>query len=305
MKRHAIILLGVMAFSPAFAQPCSDATCTKNTGQSIIQHVSNAQLDMLHSGPVIRTNKVINTEEAEKDINLYPTDFSRYPKIDVYEKFWEKERTQVKKTAFQSLKSIIQTFLHGPKTSEGNLMGLSADVYQKALNARSCAIKQGYPAYDKIAIIDYDLPSTRKRLWVVDVEQRKALMNEWVAHGHGSGDKWATSFSNTVNSYKTSLGLYRVSESYYGKGGLSMRLDGIEPGLNDKARERAIVMHGAWYANPEHIAKAGRLGRSEGCPAVRQAVIRTMVNELNQQAFLFAYHKNDWERGSRLLHCDS
>lgn len=121
---------------------------------------------------------------------------------------------------------------------------------------------------DKIlTIIDYSMPSTEERLWVIDLKEKKLLFHELVAHGRNSGNLYASSFSNNANSNATSLGFYITGETYTGKFGRALRLDGLEQGFNDLARERGIVFHGADYVS-EAIAKVGRLGRSLGCPAV-------------------------------------
>ncbi len=166
-------------------------------------------------------------------------------------------------------------------------------VLALAVAARECAVASGEVEPDsRLAVIDYSLPSTARRLWVFDVEAGKLLHHELVAHGRGSGDNYATSFSNKDGSHQTSLGLFRTAETYIGGNGYSLRLDGMDPGLNDNARARAIVMHGAWYVDPATAAKQGRLGRSYGCPALRQQVARVVIDELKQRNLLFSYADN-------------
>lgn len=163
-------------------------------------------------------------------------------------------------------------------------------VLALALQARECALRNGDAGNDaRLAVIDYSMPSTQKRLWVFDVANHKLLFREHVSHGQGSGEKIATRFSNVEGSYATSLGLYRTAETYIGSNGYSMRMDGLEPGFNDAARQRAIVMHGAWYANPDLIRTQGRLGRSQGCPALREGIARVVIDTMKQQQLLFAY----------------
>lgn len=118
-----------------------------------------------------------------------------------------------------------------------------------------------------ITIIDYSLPSTKERFWVIDLKAKKLLFHELVAHGRNSGNLYASSFSNELNSNSTSLGFYITGETYKGKFGRALRLDGQELGINNRARERGVVMHGADYVS-KAIAEAGRLGRSLGCPAL-------------------------------------
>ncbi len=158
--------------------------------------------------------------------------------------------------------------------------GVSADVLNLALGAVSCGIASGdLLTPPTLTLIDYSLPSTTPRLWVFDLHSGELLFNEFVAHGRNSGDNKATRFSDTMESRETSLGLFRTADTYVGHNGYSLRLDGLEPGFNGNARERAIVMHGAPYVDAG-VAKAnGRLGRSWGCPALRQAVATKMLEQ--------------------------
>lgn len=163
-------------------------------------------------------------------------------------------------------------------------------VIALALEARECAVRNGQVGSDaRLAVIDFSRPSTDKRLWVFDLAQRKLLYREHVTHGQGSGGNMATAFSNVEGSYQTSLGLYRTAETYIGGNGYSLRLDGLDRGFNDQARPRAIVMHGAWYANPDLIAKQGRLGRSQGCPALREGIARQVIDSIKGEQLVFHY----------------
>ena len=167
---------------------------------------------------------------------------------------------------------------------------LDPGVLALALEARACALRNGEVEDDaKLAVIDYSRPSTDKRLWVFDVAHDALLFNEHVAHGSGTGDNFATRFSNEEGSHATSLGLFRTAETYQGGNGYSLRLDGLDAGFNDRARSRAIVMHGAWYVNPDLIRTQGRLGRSQGCPALREQVAKVVIDTLKQRQLLFAY----------------
>ncbi len=133
--------------------------------------------------------------------------------------------------------------------------------------------------------------STEKRLFVFDMEQKKMLYSSVVSHGKNSGENYATSFSNEVGSYKSSLGFYLTGNTYQGRNGYSLLLDGLEKGINDRARERAIVVHGAAYANPS-VCKSGRLGRSFGCPALPQALTKPIINTIKGGSVLFIYANN-------------
>ena len=183
---------------------------------------------------------------------------------------------------------------------------LDGHVLELALDALQCARSGGMPAVDRLAVIDYSVPSTQPRLWVFDLERARLLFQELVAHGRNSGNNLATAFSNQPESRESSLGLFRTGGTYQGNNGYSLRMDGLEPGFNDNARERAIVMHGAPYVNDSMIDKLGRLGRSWGCPAVRLGIARPMIDALKGGQLLFAYYPDSrWLKLSHFLHCPS
>ena len=143
-----------------------------------------------------------------------------------------------------------------------------------------------------LTVIDYSLPSTKKRLWIIDLEQQKILLHTVVAHGRNSGALLAEKFSNRPESYQSSLGFFQTGEAYQGKHGYSLRLDGLEVGINDKARARAIVIHGADYAKETVAATAGRLGRSLGCPAVPPDLSTPLIKLIKEGSLLFIYGKD-------------
>jgi hypothetical protein len=185
--------------------------------------------------------------------------------------------------------------------------GVSADVLNLALGAISCGIASGELARPStLTLIDYSLPSTTPRLWVFDLRTGNLLFNELVAHGRNSGDNMATRFSDAMESRETSIGLFRTADTYVGHNGYSLRLDGLEPGFNGNARERAIVMHGAAYVDAA-VAKAnGRLGRSWGCPALREAVARQVIDTVRGGGVIFSYYPDAaWLKASKFLNCDS
>lgn len=142
---------------------------------------------------------------------------------------------------------------------------------------------------DVLTLIDFSRPSTAKRLFVFDMKQRKVLFSSVVSHGRNSGDTYATSFSNEYGSYKSSLGFYLTESTYQGKNGYSLILNGLERGINDRARERAIVIHGAAYADPSVLAGGGRLGRSLGCPAVPQKLSRPIIDAIKGGSVMYIY----------------
>ncbi|MEG2332805.1 MAG: murein L,D-transpeptidase catalytic domain family protein [Bacteroides sp.] len=142
-----------------------------------------------------------------------------------------------------------------------------------------------------MTLIDFTKPSTEKRLFVFDMEKKAMIFSSVVSHGRNSGANYATSFSNENGSYKSSLGFYLTENTYQGKNGYSLVLNGLEQGINDHAKERAIVMHGAAYANPSTIA-SGRLGRSLGCPALPQALAKPVIDTIKKGSVLFIYANN-------------
>ena len=180
---------------------------------------------------------------------------------------------------------------------------IEMDVFDLALNAASCAVSQGAVRNPgTLTVIDYSKPSTERRLWVFDLKSRELLYEELVAHGQGSGANMATHFSNEAETHQTSLGLFVTDTTYVGKNGYSLRLDGLDKGINDRARDRAIVMHGAPYVS-ETFAKAnGRLGRSWGCPAISADVARQMIDRVKGGGLVFAYYPDaDFLKSSRYL----
>ena len=169
--------------------------------------------------------------------------------------------------------------------------GLRSTVLRMALDATGCAAEKGLVRRrDLLTVIDYSLPSTQPRLFVFDLAARKLLFRELVAHGKNSGGNRPDFFSNSPGSLATSLGLFVTADTYVGSNGYSLRLKGLEEGINDMAMDRAIVMHGASYVSRAAIRALGRLGRSWGCPAVRKEVARKMIDTLRGGSPIFAYY---------------
>lgn len=178
-------------------------------------------------------------------------------------------------------------------------------VLALALEARNCAAAEfGDAPSPRLAVIDYSLPSTAPRLWVFDLENQSLLFREYVAHGQGTGENLARHFSNRDGSHQSSLGLFRTGDTYHGRNGYSLRMQGLEPGINDAAMARAIVMHGAAYVNPQAARERGRLGRSWGCPALRPEVAAPVIDSLKNGQMIFAYYPDtDWLANSPFLGC--
>ena len=144
-----------------------------------------------------------------------------------------------------------------------------------------------------LTIIDFSLSSNTERMWIVDMNKIKVVHHSLVAHGRNSGDEFATSFSNRPSSYQSSLGFYLTDDTYYGGHGMSLYLDGVEPGVNDKARERAIVMHGAGYVSRDFIRRNGRLGRSFGCPSIPMENHEEVISVLSGRSCIYIHYPDE------------
>jgi hypothetical protein len=181
--------------------------------------------------------------------------------------------------------------------------GVSTEVLGLALRAVSCAAATGaIDAPPTLTVIDYSRASTEPRLWVFDLATGQLRYKELVAHGRNTGENMSVSFSDELNSHQTSIGLFVTRDTYVGTNGYSLRLDGLEPGFNGRARDRAIVMHGAPYVSAEIAARQGRLGRSWGCPALREAVARQVIDTVRGGGVVFSYYPDQtWLESSRFL----
>lgn len=192
-----------------------------------------------------------------------------------------------------------------PGLAHGTI-GPRPEILDLAVQAFECGRAAGHFDGSTLTIIDYSLPSTERRLWVVDVDRGAVLFEELVAHGEGSGDNYPVAFSNTPGSHQSSLGLFRTEQTYWGRHGRSLRLSGLEWGVNDRAEERAIVMHGAWYVSEAFIAEHGRLGRSWGCPALPFGVHDAVIDRIKDGTAVFVYYPDpSWLADSAFLRCDS
>lgn len=184
--------------------------------------------------------------------------------------------------------------------------GLPAEPLGLALRAFACGRADGLFETPTLTLIDYSRPSSEPRLWVLDLARGEVRFHELVAHGRESGARLAHAFSNVAGSLQSSLGLFRTAETYRGRHGYSLRLDGLEPGVNDRARDRALVVHGADYATPAFVAEHGRLGRSWGCPALDPRVHRAVIDAIRGGTAVFAYYPDaDWLASSPYLHCET
>ena len=166
------------------------------------------------------------------------------------------------------------------------------DVFEKAITGYEKLEANNKIKKNLLTVVDFGLPSTEKRMWILDMDTQKVLFHTFVSHGKNTGGNMATKFSNTPNSLQSSLGFYVTAETYYGKNGLSLFIDGMEKDFNSNARERYVVIHGADYANGSAIKRLGRLGRSYGCPAVPTALSKDIINTIKGESALFIYHPN-------------
>lgn len=181
--------------------------------------------------------------------------------------------------------------------------GVAADVLGLALKSVRCAVSSGDIETPRtLTVIDYSRPSVEPRLWVFEFATGEMLFKELVAHGRNTGENMARHFSDTMNSRQSSVGLFVADDTYVGSNGYSLRLDGLEPGFNGNARPRAIVMHGAPYVSAQIAASQGRIGRSWGCPALREAVARQVIDTIRGGGVIFSYYPDrDWLKSSRFL----
>lgn len=164
------------------------------------------------------------------------------------------------------------------------------EAFMKAFEGYSVLENQGKVKNNILTIVDFTFSSTKERMWVIDMENKKVVLQTLVSHGMNSGTEYAKSFSNQNESFKSSLGFFITGETYNGKHGISLKLDGQEYGLNDNARERAVVVHGADYVSKKLANKQGYIGRSQGCPAVSPLVASKLIEIIKNKSVLFIYH---------------
>lgn len=180
-------------------------------------------------------------------------------------------------------------------------VGLSRYVFQIALKGMERLQRSGLIQSDILSIVDFSKPSSERRLYVIDLDNYQLLFNTWVAHGMRSGKLMANVFSNKPSSKKSSLGFYVTGEPYLGSNGYSLKLRGVEKGINDLAQRRAIVLHGADYVSESFIQSQGYIGRSLGCPAVPADVSRPLIDEIKEGTCLFIYHPTSTYRSRSKL----
>ncbi|MDX1836921.1 murein L,D-transpeptidase catalytic domain family protein [Legionella taurinensis] len=171
---------------------------------------------------------------------------------------------------------------------------LNKKVLKMALSAYKKASARGAVKKPVLTVIDYSLPSYKQRMWIFDLRKERLLYNTYVAHGKNSGMDVPRHFSNRPSSKETSLGTYVTRDTYYGSKGLSLNLQGLERGFNDNAYSRRVVIHGAWYVEPDFIKRAGRAGRSWGCPSIAKTLARPVINTIKGGSVVFAYYPDHY-----------
>ena len=203
-----------------------------------------------------------------------------------------------------TMEPIIQPYnaIHDMLFKESD--SLSPNVINKVLTTLSCADKKNIEHNHILTIIDYSLPSSEKRLWVFDLNSKQLLFHTYVSHGIKSGTLLTNNFSNKYNSKASSIGVYTTEKTYYGRDGLSLRLEGLESGFNDNASNRSVVMHGGWYVEENFIKKYGRAGRSWGCPALPLDLYQPIINTIKDKSLFVVYYPSDnWFAKSKYLNC--
>ncbi len=165
--------------------------------------------------------------------------------------------------------------------------------FSEALKGFYLLKEKGLIQKDILTLIDFSMSSNTKRLWVIDLSTNTILYNSLVAHGRNTGQEFASSFSNADRSFKSSLGFYATGEIYSGKHGMSLRLDGLEKGINNNARARGVVMHAANYVSSSFIKNNKRLGRSQGCPAIPEELLKGIINTIKDKSCLFIYFPSE------------
>lgn len=214
--------------------------------------------------------------------------------------------------SYPSMLNIIDKLIQQSESNALQMMlkndaaTLSDGARHKVLTALECTKAQHVEHKPILLIIDYSIPSSEKRLWVFDLANKKLLFNTYVSHGIGSGTLLSSYFSNINNSKASSIGVYKTEETYYGRDGLSLRLEGLERNFNSNANGRYLVIHGGWYMDENFIKKYGRPGRSWGCPALPLALTQPIIDTIKDGALFVAYYPSeDWFVKSRFLNCQT
>jgi hypothetical protein len=207
-----------------------------------------------------------------------------------------KEVAAVSKSAFEAKAESIYAGLNSNHFSLPKL-----ESFEVALEGFYRLKEEGSIKNDILTLVDFSLPSSTKRMWVIDMTTKTVLFHSLVAHGKNSGEDFANRFSNVSESFKSSLGFFVTGEVYNGKHGKSLKLDGMEKGVNDNARSRSVVVHGADYVSDSFVRSHSRLGRSQGCPAVPVELADDIINAIKDKSCLFIYHPSRAKKSRALF----
>lgn len=201
------------------------------------------------------------------------------------------EKTNATISSLEKTKKTVSENVSVYSQIDANSFALpSFESFNLALDGFNYLKEKGVIKKNILTIVDFSLSSNAKRLWVIDLDKNRVLFQTLVAHGRNTGEEFAQTFSNQAESFKSSVGFFATAEIYNGKHGMSLKLDGLQKGLNDKARERAVVMHGADYVSESFIKQNKRLGRSQGCPAVPVEMNQKIISVIKDKSCLFIYH---------------
>ena len=198
------------------------------------------------------------------------------------------KKLEIASVTISSFDSKVETIYNHLNSNQFNLPNLES--FKEALKGYFSLKEKGLLQKDILTLVDFSLSSNLKRLWVIDLSTNTILYNSLVAHGRNTGEEFANSFSNVNSSHKSSLGFYLTGEVYNGKHGMSLKLDGLEKGVNDNARERGVVIHSANYVSDSFIKSNKRLGRSQGCPAIPEELLSEIVNTIKNKSCFYIYH---------------
>lgn len=256
--------------------------------QQFQQKKLQAKLAIINTKPPKNLDDIsIKQQFAENQLTTF-TDITTKPNVSQFS-----YRPEFKPEAMYSLLLKQQPALH-------------AHIIYKILTTLKCVKKYNLHHNEILTVIDYSKPSNEKRLWVFDLKNKQLLFHTYVSHGLKSGYLNTQYFSNKFNSKASSIGIYTTEKSYYGRDGLSLRLSGHEHGFNDNALNRAVVMHGGWYAEEAFIKKYGRPGRSWGCPTIPLTLTHPIISTIKDNSLFVIYYPSDaWFIKSKFLNCDN
>lgn len=220
-------------------------------------------------------------------------------------KSWKEKIIEYNKSLVNEIPSVTMPLTEIKDMLHREASTLNEAVINKVLTTLKCATEYNVERNNILTIIDYSLPSNEKRLWVFDLKEMKLMFHTYVSHGITSGTLLTNFFSNKFNSKASSIGVYKTEKAYYGREGLSLRLDGLDRSFNDNASNRSVVMHGGWYVDEQFIKKYGRPGRSWGCPALPLSLYQPIINTIKDNSLLVAYYPSDtWFVKSKFLNCE-